>query len=150
MLRFMLALPIPMVDAVRRSEAAGVSARVLVGVKPDVTELVVALRSTDAESTLHLIYRPPFGPNEIPLERRTQSGPERWDYPIALPTTRERYVLRLERAGKYRDVPLLSAVQAIVRTHGWTDDAALLGEPVLSAADLERAIAELSTDTSTG
>lgn len=138
--------PLTLPDALRRAATLGISAQLLVGLELQPTELLIALRTTDEESSLHLIFRPPFGRNEIPLDRRSQSGPECWDYPVTLPTWCERYALRLERAEVTRDLPLLSGVQAILETHGWTADMTQLGEPLVSASDFERALSELSAE----
>ena len=138
--------PLTLPDALRRAESLGVSAQLLIGLEPHAREFLIALRTTDEESSLHLIRRSPLGLDEVSLNRRSQSGPERWDHPVTLPTWRDRWVLRLERSGHTRDVPLLSAVQAILETHGWTDDTTRLGEPIVSVSDFERALSELSTE----
>jgi len=136
--------PLTLSVAIRHAHEAGLTAVLLTGIHRHTEDSLLALTTADPDS--HLCLLNGFGWNRrvTPLNRRSQSGPERWDYRMSRLVWRDRYVLRIGDGVRYRDVPLHPAMSPLTRAHGWTDELEpYLVEPLVGYHDFRRAVEDL-------
>jgi hypothetical protein len=132
---------IPLLDAVARAAARGVTAELLSGVEMRPHELSVSLTTADSEPELVLHTHDAHHSHADELiEKREQSGIDRWDYPLPVNCWRDRLILRLSDGGVSHDVTALPAAHAIVFTR-WTDDPTVVVPALVRADEFNSALA---------
>ncbi len=137
---------VPVVEAIARAAAAGLTVRLLSGVEPHAHALSIGIATTDPDPLVSLRCPGGIASGEQLLDQREASGPDRWDYPAAVPCSTPRLLLRLSRADATADVPVAPAGVAILREHGWRDERSLLAEAVVRSEDLAAALAALAPE----
>ena len=134
-------------QAIAEAMTTGVRAQVLVGVRQGTINTLLALRSGDSDCTLSVVSGSGYTLRETSIPNRSQSGPDRWDFPISVPILQDRYLLRLSLGPNSRDVPLAAAVQALVLATGWNQGCAEhLTEPLVPLLEFRCALAAVQPE----
>ena len=111
--------PVSISDAVARAAAKGATCTLVHRIVDAPVDLSVGISSRDPNtivSVLEVVSR-----REHVLHERSQSGPDEWDYPVALPPLRDSLALHLTLGGRTAFVTLASWQAASIATFGWQD-----------------------------
>jgi hypothetical protein len=106
-------------DALARAAASGIDCQLIHQIDDAPADLSVGISTRDPDtvvSVLELATR-----REHLLRTRSQSGPDEWDYPFALPPLRDSLALRLTLGERETIVPLASWQAASLAAFGWRD-----------------------------
>lgn len=135
--------------ALARAAVLGLEATIII--KPFVRRnpFSVAITSSDPDPTVSVrTARIGHRASDMYLGEREQFGPESWDYPAALTTYEQQSFLRLSRAEREIDVPLLPADMTVLANRRWpTADAVVAA---VASSTFEQAVQELTTTQASG
>jgi hypothetical protein len=134
--------PLTLVEAIDRARAEGFAVDVLAGFADHVNEILISLDTVDPDPTVSL--RLDRSQGDTLISERSQSGPERWEYPFSISEYHDRPFLRVSRGGRNVDVPVLPAILGIVERYGLVEDLELSAPARVDRHEFERAIALLS------
>lgn len=132
-------------DAVARAAAHGAKCTLVHRVFDAPDDLSVGISTRDPDTIVSVREVP--SRREHILRKRSQSGPDEWDYPVALPPLRDSLALKLTVGSRFALVPIASWQAASLATFGWQDLTERVFPAYLHEAEFDAALASLTTSS---
>lgn len=109
-------------EALREAAKHGVRAVLTVSLDAFDKSFLVSVNTVDPAAIVTIVETGRRERSEMFLSARSQSGPERWDYPAYIETQRERLVVELALDGVSEKVPCFNAALSILAHSGWPNE----------------------------